>query len=150
MATKNTDIEQIIKNHLEGILKRTRSTSEVYQVIAEIIGDVSIDGLDRTTSKASNVLTRYTEKTLPVNSTRRTVYVNFLTFVAHQQSLIDFTMHFAGTVDSEETMHGKLNDGRMIYVLIARFDKAPKSKRGLPEYWLSQITDEPDPSVWVK
>lgn len=67
------------------------------------------------------------------------------------------TMHFTGTVNSEETMKGALPDGRTIYVeLLTAYESAPEDQRDEPLYWFERWQrgefDDPEnpPRVWVK
>jgi len=67
------------------------------------------------------------------------------------------TMQFAGTIDSEEMMHGTLSDGRVIMVdMCSKYENAPEGLRDDPEYWLARLnSDEFDdsenyPIVWTE
>lgn len=67
------------------------------------------------------------------------------------------TMHFAGTIDSEETMWGQLPDGRHVYVhMLTAYEKAPKALRDNPSYWQQRIENgdfedsENYPIAWIK
>ena len=65
-------------------------------------------------------------------------------------------MHFAGIIDSEETMWGQLPDGRQVYVhMLTAYSSAPEGLRDDPEYWRKRIeacdfTDpENAPIAWI-
>jgi hypothetical protein len=66
-------------------------------------------------------------------------------------------MHFAGVINSEETVSGLLPDGRRIYVQILSVYPMPSVEQGLdPLYWLGRLEagdfedEENDPIVWVE
>lgn len=150
MTTKTIDLQKMIVNHLEGVLKRTKVQSPLFRPLSELIGEISTIGLDAGKHMADTTLTAYHEGKEPADANRKVMYSNFLTFLQKAQDKVDSTMHFAGNVESEETMWGKLPDGRSVYVHIARYEMAPEGERELPEYWLSQLTEDEDASVWVK
>lgn len=71
--------------------------------------------------------------------------------------IMENTMRFAGTIDSEETMWGQLPNGKHVYVhMLTAYEHAPEALRDDPEYWQHRIEngdfEDPEnyPIAWIK
>lgn len=66
-------------------------------------------------------------------------------------------MQFAGTLNSEEAMFGKLSGGRIVFVeMLSVYFDAPEGEREDPEYWEDRVLRggfgdaENAPMAWIQ